>query len=198
MSEGYYGAGTTFEQAPTGNHGAILVKVVDIGTQEGEYKGEKTLRRQEIWTWELPEEVREDGQPFIISKFYTASLGEKSNLYKDLVGWLGKAPDPKTFTPNDVLGKKCQVTVMEKADTGKRSVSSVSALHKSIKLPDTPHNPVIFFSLRPELFNQEIFDGLSDGVQKMIMKSPEYADIISGDAVEFKQEVETGDEEIPF
>jgi hypothetical protein len=30
------------------------------------------------------------------------------------------------------------------------------------------------------------------------MKSPEYADIISGDAVEFKQEVETGDEEIPF
>lgn len=196
MSENYYNAGTTFEAAPAGNHGAILVKVVDIGTQEGEYKGEKTVRRQEIWTWEIPLETRDDGQPFIISKFYTASLGEKANLTKDLTSWLGKAPNPKTFSPEDVLGKQCQVTVIEREGTGKRVVASVSSLAKGIALPKTPHNPIVFLSLRPEQFNQELFDGLSDGVKTMIMKSPEYATIVGGDSAEADEPVDEID--IPF
>lgn len=193
-----YPSGSSFEQAPTGNHGAILIKVVDIGTQESTYNGEATSRRQEIWTWELPLETREDGKPFIISKFYTRSLSEKANLYKDLTSWLGKSPDPDTFTAKDVLGKPCQVTVVERDKSDKHVVSSVSALAKGIKLPDTPYNTVLYFSLEPDEFSQEAFDELPDGLQKMVLKSPEYGKIISGDAAEYSQAAAAGDEDIPF
>ena len=195
-----YDAGSTFEQAPVGNHAAILVKVIDIGTQESTYNGEATSRRQEIWTWELPLEARTDGQPFIISKFYTRSLSEKANLYKDLTSWLGKSPDPDTFTAQDVLGKPCQVMVVARDKSDKHVVAGVSALTKGLQIPDKPHNDLVYLSLDPEEFSQEVFDSLTDGLQKMIIKSPEYGKIVSGDAEEFSQAAAAGagDDDIPF
>lgn len=174
MSKQWNASGTTFEQAPLGAHKAICVRIIDLGTQESEYKGEKTIRRQNLLTWELPDELREDGQPYIISKFYTASLGEKANLYKDLTSWLGKPPTVP-FDPKSLLGLGCQVIVTERNE--KHVVSTVVALSKKEKV-DKPHNDLIFFSL--DEFDGDVFDKLPDGIQKMIMKSPEYADAAMG------------------
>lgn len=194
----YYASSTAFEACPAGNHGALLIRIVDIGTQVGEYKGEKTVRRQEIWTWEVPLELREDGQPFIISKFYTASLGEKSNLYKDLKNWLGKAP-ANDLNPQDLLGKACQIQVNMKEDTGKTSIGTVASLTKGVTLPKKPHNPLVFFSLRDGAFDQATFDGFSQGIQGMIAKSPEYAAAIAGsDPVGDMVSADGDDDEPPF
>jgi hypothetical protein len=194
MSTQWDSNGTTFEQAPTGNHLGILVKIIDIGTQEGEYAGQKTLKRQNILTWELPNKHRDDGQPFIISKFYTASIGEKANLTKDLTSWLGKAP-ARPFDPKSLLGKPCQLTVVEREKTGKHVVSTVTGLMEGTPVPDKPHNELVFFSL--DDFNEEVFNNLSQGLQTMIMKSPEYAKIINGEVEDVNQAMAATDD-IPF
>jgi hypothetical protein len=188
--------GGNFEQAPVGAHLGILVKIVDIGTQEGEYQGKTTSRRQNILTWELPNKAREDGQPFIISKFYTASLGDKSNLTKDLTSWLG-APPKAPFDPKSLLGKPCQVMVIAREGSDKHVVSSVMGVPDGLPIPDKTHNELTFFSLEPTEFNEDVFNNLGQGLQNMIMKSPEYAHIINGDVEEVDQTAGATDE-IPF
>lgn len=187
MSKAWETSGGTFEAAPVGVHDAICISVIDLGTQTGEYNGEPTIKRQELVTWELPEELREDGKPFTISKFYTASIGEKSNLYKDLTSWFGKPPEAP-FVPEELLGKGCQLIITEK--NNKHVVSTVAGLKKNAKLPE-PVNPLVRFSL--DTFNEDVFDGISQGIKKMIMKSPEYAIIVNGE-----DEVDDKDESIPF
>ncbi len=192
MSKSWSTGGGTFEQAPIGAHEAICIRIVDLGTQESEYKGEKTSRRQNLITWELPEEARDDGQPFIISKFYTASLGEKANLFKDLTSWLGKAPTVP-FDPKSLLGKPCQVVVTERNE--KHVVSAVVALKQkdAAKLGE-PHNPLVFFSL--DEFDEEVFDDLPQGIQRMVMKSPEYATALADGPVTVADEPD--EEDPPF
>lgn len=191
-----YPAGSTFEAAPAGAHAAILYKIVDIGTQKGEYNGEETIRRQVIYTWELPHELMADGRPFTVSKFYTKSLGDQANLTKDLTAWLGSKPDPKTFDDQALLGKACQVIVVANKDTGKVKVTNVAPLPKGLTVPDKTHNDIVVFDL--ENFDQEVFDSLTKGIQGMIQKSPEYAEYISGGA-EFNQtDQKVSDDEIPF
>lgn len=185
--------GTAFEQAPVGNHTAICIGIIDLGTQTGEYKGEETKRRQVLMTWELPEELRDDGQPFIISKFYTRSLGEKANLTKDLISWLGKMPE-LPFDPKALLGKGCNLTVTEREGTGKRVVSAVSSLKKNEKVGE-PHNPITYFDL--DEFDEKVFEGLSKGIVGMIEKSPEYARIMAGEDPAENVEPDK-DEVIPF
>ena len=74
---------TSYPKVHIGVHKARCVKVIDLGTQKQEYGGEISWKRQILVIWELPEELNND-QPMTISKFYTLSLHEKSNLGKDL------------------------------------------------------------------------------------------------------------------
>lgn len=182
--------GTSFEQAPVGTHLAKCVSVVDIGTQKGEYQGQVNYRRQNIITWELPKKLREDGQPFIISKFYTASIGEKANLRRDLINWFG-TPPKAPFDPAQLLGKACQVIVSERENSDKRVVSGLASLPDGVELPEGTHNKQFFFDL--DNFDEELFNNLGDGLKKMIEKSPEYAKVINGESDE-----EVSEEEIPF
>lgn len=194
MSNWGIASGGSYEPAPTGAHTGICTSIVDLGTQTGEYAGEVTERRQFLFTFELPDELREDDQPYTISKFYTLSkskdgslyISEKANLYKDLTSWLGKQPTAP-FSPKDLLGKGCQVIVTEKND--KHVISAVASLKKNEKVGE-PFNSPVFFSL--DDYNEETFDNLSQGLKKMIMKSPEYAKIVQGD------EPEVENEDIPF
>jgi hypothetical protein len=195
-----YASGSTYVQPPTGNHPAILVKVIDIGTQDGSFEGKPTKNRQEIWTFELPTKLMDDGQPFTINKFYTRSLGEKANLTKDLTNWLGKAPNPKTFSAKEVLGKPCQVTIIAKAETGKCRVASVTSLMEGVEVPKKPHNPIVHFSLEPGKFDQEVFDSLTPWTQEQIAKSPEFLAAVSGEngTQEPASDKKQNDDNIPF
>lgn len=186
---------STFEQPPVGSHAAVLIRIIDIGTQKSEYQGKPSIRRQNILTWELPNELNDEGKPYIISKFYTASLGEKANLTKDLTSWLGKTPTPP-FDPKTLLGKGCQVVVSERENSDKKVVSTVVALPKGMALPKETVNPLIFFSL--DEFDEEVFDGLSDGIQQMIMRSPEYDAVINGADDIDQSKPESDDDNIPF
>lgn len=175
---------TEFESAPVGTAAARCIKLIDIGTQEGEWQGKKNYRRQAILTWELPNTPMSEGdnagKPFIVNKFYTASLGEKATLRHDLVSWRGReftVGELQEFDLKNILGKPCLVSVVHN-ENGKAKVQGVIALPKGMDIP-AQINQTVYFSL--DEFDQTVFDSLSDGIKKMIIASPEYQRIVSGE-----------------
>lgn len=174
--------GHDFEQAPTGTELGICTKVVDIGTQEGSYEGRVTHKRQVIISWELPNALMTEGeyagQPFVVSKFYTASLNEKANLRQHLVSWRGREfteVELQGFDPQNILGKPCMLSLVSNAK-GKTIVSAVMAIPKGMPVPQLK-DPLVFFSMYPGKFNSTVFEGLSKGIKEMITKSPEYQEL---------------------
>jgi hypothetical protein len=177
--------GGDFEQAPIGTHAARSIKLIDIGTQTSDYQGKITHRRQVIVMWELPNTLMTEGEnagkPFIISKFYTASLSEKATLRHDLVSWRGReftVGELQEFDLKNILGKSCLVSIIHN-DNKKARVSGVMALPHGMEVPPQI-NQTLYFSL--DDFDPAVFDGISKGIKEMIEKSPEYQDIVSGGA----------------
>lgn len=133
--------GGDFEQPPIGTHVARCVKIIDIGTQESEFEGKISRRRQLIIGWELPNELMTTGEyagkPFAVSRFYTQSLGEKANLRKDLANWRGRDFTPeelKGFDVQNIMGKTCMVSLTAN-EKGRARVTSVIALPKGMGCP---------------------------------------------------------------
>lgn len=198
--------GTDFEQPPIGTHVARCIKLIDIGTQQGEYQGKATYRRQVIIGWELPNELMSEGEhagkPFTVSKFYTASLGEKANLRADLKNWRGRDftdEELAGFEAKNILGKPCMLSVTLN-DKGKARVTGVMALPKGTPVPDQ-FNESLFFSLEHADFKPEVFEALSEGYKKMIRVSPEYMELTKPEHQ--KQSKKGGDfsdmeDDIPF
>ena len=171
------GGGMEFEQAPTGAHIGICIRIVDLGTQKNEYQGQVNYKREGLFTWELPSNLmtsgEQAGKPFVVSKFYTLSLSEKANLRKDLAAWRGRDFTPEElagFDPKNVLGKACMLNLIANAK-GKTIINGVMQLPKGFPVP-AQVNPNVYFSL--EEFKQETFDGLSKGIKEIIERSPEY------------------------
>jgi hypothetical protein len=174
--------GGDFEQPPIGTHVARCVKLIDIGTQQGEYQGKATYKRKVIIGWELPNELMTEGdhagKPFTVSKFYTASLGETANLRSDLKNWRGRDftdQELAGFDAKNILGKPCMLSLTMN-EKGKVRVTGVMALPKGTNVPDQI-NKSVFFSLEPNEFSQEAFDNLSDGIKNLVKVSPEYQEI---------------------
>lgn len=186
-----------FEKPPVGLHLGILIKIIDLGTQLVEFEGKKKTQPKIALVWELPEELMSDGRPFIISKKFTLSTGERASLTAILTSWLGKAPD-KSFNLSSLLGKGCNVSVShDKSSDGLKTyanVKAITALMKSQNVP-APQNELVVFSLKA--FNQQTFDGLSDYYKKTIALSPEYQSLKGVDytATSVKDEL---DDEVPF
>jgi len=167
-----------FVQAPIGNHPARCIKIIDIGTQEGEYQGKPNYRRQIVVFWELPTETFDkDGKdvPFIVSKWYTASLGEKANLRSDLTNWRGREftqQELMGFDIQNILGKACMVQVTHNANK-KAKVTAVSSIPKGFEVP-AQVNPSFYLSLEPDEFDQAAFDSLADYWKGKIQTTPEW------------------------
>jgi len=197
--------GSTFEQAPVGTHIARCIKLIDLGTQEGEYQGVKNSKRQCVITWELPgtlmTEGESKGKPFTVSKFYTQSLGEKANLRKDLINWRGRDFTPEElsgFEAKNILGKPCMVSITLN-DKAKAKVSGVMALPKGMPCPDQV-NPSVIFGL--DEFDKDVFESLGKGIKAMIEASPEYKNMLKGDSFVDAAQTFTNDDafdqDIPF
>jgi len=194
-------SGSSFQSAPAGNHVARCVKVVDLGTQKGEYKGETIIRRQVLIGWELPLELMREGpsagKPFLVRKIYTASLGDKATLRKDLEMWRGKAftsDELKGFEAKAVLGKPCMVSVIQN-EKGSAKVGGITAVPKGMEVPGQM-NQSSYFSLEPDEFNMSAYDVLGKWDKETIALSPEFIEHTKGkDAT---QQIVDMDDDIEF
>lgn len=175
----------TFTPAPVGTHVARCFRIIDLGTQHGEYMGNPTRRNQVLVSWELPNEIIEvDGKsvPLVASRFYTNSLGEKANLRADLEAWRGQAftqSELEKFDLHNILGKPCMLIVIGK-EGDKTKVAGVAALPKGTVCPEQV-NPNFTFWLddNSDIENGK-FDQISEGIQKIIKKSEEWQSIQNG------------------
>lgn len=168
--------GGDFKGVDAGTYPARCIKVIDLGTQHGEYLGIPNVRKQVLVTFELPTELMESGEwagsPYSVSKFYTASLGEKATLRHDLEAWRGRPfteEELKGFDLKNVLGKPCMISVI-KTETGKSKINSVMAVVRGMTVPEAA-NPLIHFDI--DEWDNGIFIGLTDGIKKIIMESDE-------------------------
>ena len=132
--------------APAGTQLATCVGLIQIGTVETEYMGEKKDVEKIRLTFELPEELHEfkdgDGKkPLVVSQGYTHSMGSKSNLRPIVEGILGVAlqdEEAYAFDIEELLGKSCLLTLAHReSKTGNKYVfiQSTSPLMKSMTKP---------------------------------------------------------------
>lgn len=177
------GNSSNFEPCPAGNHVARCYSMVHIGTIDDTYLGEAHTANKVRISFEFPTEKRvfkeESGeQPYALSKEFTLSMHEKSNLRKVLEGWRGKAfteDEAKAFDITKLLGVPCLVNVIhkEKKDgTGVRAeIASISALPKGFTCPEQI-NPSVVFTVND--FNWDIFETFPEWIKEKIRSSREY------------------------
>jgi len=195
------GGGGDFEQCPAGSFAARCYQIIDLGHQTFEWKGEAKVAPKVRITWEL-NEMMQDGRPFSISREYTASIGDKANLRKDLEAWRGRpftATELQNFSLENVLGAPCLLGVVHKpSKDGSKvyaNVGSIMALPKGMPSPELV-NPAVKFDIGE--FDQNIFNSLSSYVQKKILMSKELEEngIPAPQVKEVEPEID--DEAVPF
>lgn len=159
---------------PAGSHIALCNMVVDLGMQPGNgmYPDPKY---QVFIRWELPFELvdyEKDGKnlngPRVIGKTYTASMGKKANLRKDLEAWRGKAfteGEASKFDIGSILGKGCMINVVhkEKGESTYANIVGVSGLPKGTKVPSFATKPIYY---APD--DKTLYDELPEWLRKKI------------------------------
>lgn len=197
--------GGDFQQAPAGTHVARCVRILDLGTQFGEYQGKPTSARKIVVSWELPNALMTEGdfagKPFIVGKWYTASIGEKANLRKDLVNWRGREfteDELRGFDVKKLLGVACMLSLTPN-DKSKVRVTGIMKLPQGTTCPPQI-NPNLYFSLERDEFRQDTFDSLAEYWQNEIKKSPEWADLQGkgGPVKTAAQAIAEMEDDIPF
>lgn len=178
---------TDFVLVPAGMFLARCYRVIDLGTQETNYKGVPKQQHKVQVQWEVHGEddkgeplVTDKGEPMSISKRYTLSLSDRSQLYADLVSWRGKAftvGELAGFDLKNILGKWCMLTVLhESSDDGSKTYANVKTISQVPKqmlqsLPEGFNTPTMYDI---DNHDDEVFESLGQYTQQVIAKSPEY------------------------
>jgi hypothetical protein len=176
--------GGNFQQVEPGTYVARCYSMIEIGTIETDYNGEKKKAHKVSITWELPTETaifhEEKGpEPFVVSKKYTLSMHEKATLRKDLESWRGKGyteEEAKRFDITKLLGQPCLLSIIQapRPDDASKTYTSITSISKMMKGQECPEqvNPTKVLSY--DNFDWEVFDGLSDYMKDQIRSSDEF------------------------
>ena len=172
------------EPIPAGTYLARCYSMIHLGTHDDEYQGRAKKTNKVRITWELPTELKvfnpEKGeQPLSVSKEFTLSMSEKSNLRAFLTSWRGKpftAEEATAFDITKLLGVPCQLSIIHepsKKDPSRmyERISSISSVMKGVICP-AQMNPTFMFSL--ESFDPDAFSALPDWLKDIVRESDEY------------------------
>ncbi len=180
------GGSQHIELIPEGVERAVCYAVIDLGTHENPFYDKKN--RKVRFQWELPDhriEVERDGKqvdlPRAISKPFTLSLHDKSNLRPFLESWRGrKFTDDETqgFDVTNVCGACCMLQIVHSVSKKGKTfaeVQSVMPLYKGMEKFE-PENPRQVFSLEDFAPGEpiEIPETIPEWIRKEIMESIEW------------------------
>lgn len=133
---------------------AVCCGLIDIGMQKSEQF--KTESRKMMIQWQvIGQDFEYNGQmtPRKLQKQYGYSLGNKSNLKKDLEAWRGKAfteEELKGFDLGNILNVPCQLQILNKERVGKSNyndIAGIMALPKGIAVPKLTDHELIMLDL---------------------------------------------------
>lgn len=207
--------GGNFKPVPTGLHLARCYRIIDLGTQKSEFEGNVKFARKIKITWEVhgiddsgAPIVTDKGEPFVISKDYTLSWGEKAKLREHLVSWRGRPftdEEQRRFDLKNVLNAWCMLNVQHKPKKNSSGiyahVENVTPVHAVLKakMPKGVNKAEMFTLGDPDM---EMFATFSEYLQNQIKSSPEWKAMFaeSPQNVAPKQGADDdfGDSEIPF
>lgn len=173
---------TKREIVPSGTHIARCYSMIHIGNVEWEYQGEAKVSNKVRLTFELPNEMRDFGgeseQPMVISKEYTLSLHEKSNLRKDLESWRGATftnEDMRGFDITKLLGKECMLSIIHKTASGGNDYSmigNISQLGKGMECAKQINKDFVFNYT--DKFDEDWIDAQPQWIQDQIKGTEDY------------------------
>lgn len=174
----------TFELPPAGPTAARCSRLIDLGSQQSEFNGEKKTQRKLLLTWELAE-TRTDGSPFSVSRRFGLSLHEKSSLRAFLEAWRGRAftaEELAGFDLRKLVNAPCMLNLMHADRAGKQfaNIASITPLPKGMAAPALTAAPVVFDIDDPET-HPALYE-LSDNLQATIEQSPEWQAHAGGEA----------------
>ncbi|MBC2871239.1 hypothetical protein H7271_06430 [Bittarella massiliensis] len=164
---------------PEGNYAAVCTGLIDLGEVENKLYGK--VQKKILVMWQIPEvPVTVNGQErgAMISKEYTASLGEKANLRSDLEAWRGKKFTPEElegFDVKNLLGACCYLQIIHN-DKGYANVNSIMSLPKGMpKIVVDPSEYLVFDFDDDEPAEGEEYERIPKWIQDKIESSLTYA-----------------------
>lgn len=170
-----------FELVPDGNHPAVLVALIDLGTQTQRYQDKVEEAPQIFLVWELVTEKMSGykDRNHTIGRAYRLSSHQKSGLRQMLEKWRGKAfAEGEAYSLKAILGKPCLLSVVHKTSaqgTAYARIEGVSAVPKGMSVPQPQHKPFLWaigdgvpptFDWIPYLFGES--------VETVVKRSKEY------------------------
>lgn len=191
--------GSSLPPVEGGTYPAVCVGIVDLGEQHSELF--KNYRDMVLIIWELPGltvEVDGEEKPRWLSRDFSASLNEKSNLHKFLVPWRGRPftdeelGEEGGFDLTEMLGKGCFLNVsVETKDDGSafNKINAVMAFPAGMVAP-VSQSELITFDM--DAWDDMVLGKLPEWVQERIKKSTQYQKLHTPqDEVDFKDGKET-------
>lgn len=191
-------------QIEPGTYLARCYSMIHIGTNSFTYQGENKSSNQVRISFELPTEKfsfkeGEDPKPFVVSKYYTLSLHEKSKLRPMLEGWRGKKftdDEIKDFEISNLVGVPAFISIIHN-DKGYAEIASVSRPPKGTECPPQI-NPSVVLSY--DSWSEDIFKSLPEFIQNSMKSSLEYKQTFGTieEKVENTQSTDIHGSDIPF
>ena len=185
-----------YPQLSIGVHNARCIRVIDLGTQRNEYKGEVSWKRKVLIQWEVYTEDREE--PIEIGKVYTNSMFEKANLSIDLTSWRGKPfseEEKEGFDISNLVGKVCQLNVIE----GKNDKNKIATVLPTKDKVDIQYNKSLVFSIEDYQKGElKVFNQLREGIRNWILESKELEGQSQEDVKEHGESDIEPDDAVPF
>lgn len=191
-------SGGNFPPVDPGMHVGWCYGVIDLGTQPSEiYKAQHKL----LLMFELDEKVADGehkGEPYRLSKFYTASLSDRAALRAELENWRGcpfEAHELAGFDMAKLLGVPAFINVSHKE--GKARINTLNPIPKALGIKRYEGGKTYHLDLSK--FNAAVFAELPEWVQEKIRISPEYAQAVKGGASSVAEPADIDDgSDIPF
>lgn len=133
--------GKQFELPPEGLFQGVCVDVVDMGMQENQNNGKMQHKCRIVFQIDQP---MEDGRRFIVSRWFTVSLADQSNLLPFLQNWRGKTLTPEEkeeFDLETLIGVNGQVQILYNVSNGQTYANIAAVL---------PWNPKMGQKMMPD------------------------------------------------
>lgn len=199
--------GGDYELIPSGSYPAVLVGLIDLGTSDDEYNGKAIEKRSIALIWELPGEIKTNGEPHIIARDFSAYFSPSSKIRLLIEGWRGKKfEDGEPFSYEVLLGKECLLNIVHKKTGKGKTVHEVSGATKpprGVTVPK-PHHDLVKYVVGAEppqldwlpfIYGQSIPDIILDSKE---MKGKPAASSTSKPATDRTSSSEDDPDPIPF
>lgn len=180
--------GKKWETPPAGLHLGILFRIVDAGWCESEFQGEKKMRTEgrfdfELWPMEPNTNkyiTMQDGRPFCVAPGFMGWL-TFHKMGEILTSWVGKP----SIESELILGQPAMLNIQHKGYT-KNGETRIAAnvigvlpvpemIKKSMQLPELA-NPLMVYSVREH--DLDLFNKLPKFIQDhIILKSADWGKV---------------------